>query len=259
MNQIRMIAEEMIRSRFAVALTGAGISTASGIPDFRGPSGIWKTFDPSLFHISYFMKDPMSSWKLFVEKMYDTIKKAKPNISHYALSRLEEMGVIKGVITQNIDDLHRKANTKEVIELHGNINFSICTQCGRRFNIEESIKEVRANRVPLCPYCGGLIKPDVVFFGEPLNDETLRRAYDFASKSDLFLVLGSSLSVSPANQLPIVAKSNGAKLIIINAGPTEFDPYADIRVEGRVEEVFPRICKLVEEMIASKSGICDYD
>ncbi|MDP8002583.1 MAG: NAD-dependent protein deacetylase [Caldisphaera sp.] len=256
MDQIRQIAEKMIKANYAIALTGAGISTGSGIPDFRGPRGIWKIMDPGLFHISYFLSDPLSSWKLFMNEMYDKIKDAKPNAAHYSLARLEEMGIIKAVITQNIDDLHRKAGSKEVVELHGNMRYSICTQCKRKYDIEDAFKEVRENKIPLCPYCGGILKPDVVFFGEALDYSVINKAYELASNSDLFLVLGSSLSVSPANQLPIIAKSRGAELIIINMGETEFDSYADIKIEGKVEEIFLEICKKIEELIASQNSWC---
>ncbi|AFZ70808.1 NAD-dependent protein deacetylase, SIR2 family [Caldisphaera lagunensis DSM 15908] len=254
MDYIREIAEKLIKANFAVVLTGAGISTGSGIPDFRGPQGIWRVYDPNLFHISYFYENPLDTWKLFKDNMYEKIKDAKPNRAHYSLARLEELNIIKAVITQNIDNLHQKAGSKKVIELHGNMKFAICTQCNRKFDIETAFKEVKENKVPLCPYCGGLLKPDVIFFGEPLPQKELREAFELASESDLFLVLGSSLAVSPANQLPIIAKSNGADLIIINMGETEIDNYADIKVEGRVEDIFPKICKKIEEMIASLSN-----
>lgn len=254
MDLIKQVAEKLVNSSFAVVLTGAGISTGSGIPDFRGPQGIWKVMDPNLFHISHFYSDPLDTWKIFMNEMYYKIKDSKPNRAHYSLARLEELNVIKAVITQNIDNLHEKAGSKKVIELHGNMRFSVCTQCYRKFNIEEAFNEVKNNRLPTCPYCGGILKPDVVFFGEALPQREIKEAFELASQSDLFLVLGSSLAVSPANQLPIVAKSNGADLIIINMGETELDSYADIRIEGKVEEVFPKICKKVEELIASISN-----
>ncbi len=254
MDYIRQVAEKLIKANFAVVLTGAGISTGSGIPDFRGPKGIWKVLDPNLFHISHFYEDPLDTWKLFKNEMYEKIKNAIPNRAHYSLARLEELGIIKAIITQNIDNLHQKAGSKKVIELHGNMKLAICTQCGRKFDIEEAFKEVDENKIPLCPYCGGILKPDVIFFGEALPQNELKEAFDLASQSDLFLVLGSSLTVSPANQLPIVAKSNGADLIIINMEETELDNYADIKIEGKVEEIFPKICKKIEEMIASQSN-----
>lgn len=254
MDAIKEIAMKLIKSNFAVVLTGAGISTGSGIPDFRGPQGIWKVLDPNLFHISHFYSDPLNTWKLFMNEMYEKIKDSKPNRAHYSLARLEELNIIKAVITQNIDNLHEKAGSKNVIELHGNMKYAICTQCQRKYDIESAFNEVKQNKIPTCPYCGGILKPDVVFFGEPLPEKELRKAFDLSSQSDLFLVLGSSLSVSPANQLPIIAKSNGAELIIINMGETELDSYADVKVDGKVEEIFPKICKKVEEMIASLSS-----
>ena len=248
----RRVAELLVSSTIAVALTGAGVSTASGIPDFRGPQGLWRKVDPSLFDISYFHYDPLGSWRLFMER-FSAIRAAKPNPAHLALARLEEMGLLKAVITQNIDGLHQAAGSRRVIELHGNASRAVCLQCGRKYPIEEAFKAVREGRLPTCPVCGGLLKPDVVYFGEPLPYEALSEAFELAQSSDLFLVVGSSLAVSPANQLPLAAKASGAKLVIINVGETMLDDVADVKVEAPVERFLPMVCAEAEDLRGDRS------
>ena len=248
----RRVAEALVSSQFAVVMTGAGVSTASGIPDFRGPRGLWRTVDPSLFEISYFYSNPLDSWRLFHER-FGSLRDVRPNPAHIAIARLEEVGLVKAVITQNIDGLHQAAGSRRVVELHGNAGRAVCTQCGRRYPIEEALRAVREGRLPTCPVCGGLLKPDVVYFGEPLPMDALQDAYFLAESSDLFMVVGSSLAVSPANQLPLVARARGARLIIINMGETTLDDVADLKVEAPVEKFLPMVCALAEDLLSSRS------
>ncbi len=240
--EIRRVAELLANSRNAIALTGAGISTPSGIPDFRGPRGLWKRIPPRLFDISYFKSHPEESWRVFLE-LYDSMRGVKPNPAHYALAELEKHGIIKVIITQNIDGLHQEAGSRKVIELHGNLKNAICIKCGHRIPLIEAIKQARTGRVPRCPKCNGLLKPDVVFFGERLPLEAINEALKHAVEADLVLVAGSSLWVSPANQIPLIAKEHGAKIIIVNIGETRFDWIADVRIKAPVEEVLPLISK----------------
>jgi len=248
----KRVAEELVSSEFAVVLTGAGVSTASGIPDFRGPQGLWRVVDPSLFEITYFYRNPLESWRLFAAR-FGSLREVKPNPAHLAIARLEQMGLVKAVITQNIDGLHQAAGSRRVIELHGNARYAVCTECGRKYPIEDALKAVSEGRLPTCPVCGGLLKPDVIYFGEPLPPDALQEAFTLAENSDLFMVVGSSLAVSPANQLPVVAKSRRAKLIIVNVGETMLDDIADVKVEAPVERFMPMVCAIAEDMLSSRS------
>ncbi len=251
-DEAREVAKGLVRSTIAVVLTGAGVSTASGIPDFRGPQGLWRRVDPSLFEISYFHRDPLGSWRLFMER-FGQLKEVRPNPAHVAIARLEEMGLVKAVITQNIDGLHQAAGSRRVIELHGNASRAVCLECGRKYPIEEAFRAVSEGRLPTCPVCGGLLKPDVVYFGEPLPPDALEEAYRLAEATDLMLVVGSSLAVSPANQLPIVAKQHGARLIIVNMGESMLDELADVKVEAPVERFMPMVCAIAEDMMGQRS------
>ncbi len=244
MEEIFQIVDLLNRSNCAVALTGAGVSTASGIPDFRGPQGLWRKVDPSKFEITYFYENPDEVWSLFLSTFLIQ-RDVEPNPAHRALAELESMGKLCAVITQNIDGLHQKAGSRRVIELHGSLRYAVCTKCGMKYPLAEVVREYR-DKAPRCKICGGVLKPDVVFFGEPLPQEALNEAVMLAELSDLFMVVGSSLAVAPANRLPLIAKRRGAKLIIINGGPTELDDIADIVIEGRVEEVLPKIVEALK-------------
>lgn len=244
MEEIFQVVDLLNRSNCVVALTGAGVSTASGIPDFRGPQGLWRVLDPSKFEISYFYENPDEVWGIFISTF--VIKEdVNPNPAHRALAELESMGKLCAVITQNVDGLHQKAGSKRVVELHGSLRYAVCTKCGMKYPLAEVIREYK-NAAPKCKVCGGILKPDVVFFGEPLPQEALNEAVMLAELSDLFVVIGSSLAVAPANRLPLIAKRRGAKLVIINGGPTELDHAADVIIRGRVEEILPRIVEALK-------------
>jgi len=236
---IERLAEAIRSSKCVVVLTGAGVSTASGIPDFRGPQGLWKRVDPGKFEISYFHLNPDEVWSLMFETL-GSLMSAEPNPAHYALAELESMGHLCGIITQNVDGLHQKAGSKNVVEIHGNIGRTTCLSCGASY--ETRTIEFRGV-APRCPSCGGLLKPDVVFFGEMVRD--FDKALELAMRADLFIAVGTSLYVSPANHLPIVAKRRGALLAIINQEPTALDDLADIIIRGRAEEVLPKLVNAI--------------
>lgn len=206
------IADLLRRSRLTVALTGAGISVESGIPAFRGSQGLWDRYDPLEYaHIQAFRNDPAKVWKMLAE-LAGLVARAQPNPAHRALARLEEMGRLRAVITQNIDSLHQRAGSREVVEFHGNGQRVVCLKCGRTAaQASLSLEDLP----PRCP-CGGIWKPDVVFFGEPIPVEASEKAFQYSRRCDVMLVVGTSAMVAPASHLPGVAKQHGAQVIEIN-------------------------------------------
>jgi len=240
--QVREEAKRLAKARHAIAFTGAGISVPSGIPDFRGPDGLWKKVPPSLFEISTFLSSPEETWRVFAS-LYEQMRGVRPNPAHYALAKLEREGVIRAVVTQNIDRLHQAAGSRRVVELHGSLGEAVCTVCGHRVPLEEAVGEARRGGVPRCPRCGGVLKPDVVFFGEPLPRRALDEAFRLASQSDYVLVAGSSLYVSPANMVPQIAKRRGARVVIVNLGEVAIPWVADAIIEAPVEEALPLLCE----------------
>jgi NAD-dependent deacetylase len=245
---IEEAANILLRSKHAIAFTGAGISTESGIPDFRGPQGLWKQYSPEIATIDYFLQHPREFW-LFYRVRMSTIFTAKPNRAHRALAELERMGVIKAVITQNVDGLHQAAGSKNVIELHGTMKRAVCMACGRVYPIDVVIRKIDSGQIPpLCDECGGVLKPDVVLFGEPVKD--FDRARELALMSDAVLVIGSSLSVYPAAYIPIFVKEMGGKVIIINLEPTELDYIADVIIRCRAGDAMEL---LLEKIVSAKN------
>lgn len=241
----REAANLLRRSRYAIAFTGAGISTESGIPDFRGPNGLWRRFDPSISSIDYFRRDPRGFWK-FYSSRFKSIHGAKPNAAHIALAKLERLGLIKAVITQNIDGLHLDAGNHRVIELHGSSRTARCTRCGNQVRFEEAIKIYEeTGDAPHCS-CGGIYKPDVVLFGEPVT--RLEEAMSEARRSDLILVIGSSLTVYPASLIPLAVINGGGSLIIINMEPTPYDEYSNIVMNCSAGEAMTNVLKYLENM-----------
>jgi NAD-dependent deacetylase len=233
-------------STHLVVLTGAGISSESGIPTYRGSGGLWTKYDPDKYaNIYYFMKEPEYYWNFFKDVRYPVLKKAAPNAAHNALVELEKRGSLKELITQNIDDLHQMAGQSKVIELHGNTRKISCLDCSKTFSIDEVYERLKTELPPRCD-CEGALKPNVVFFGEQLPQHALLEAQRAAESCDTFLVVGSSLVVHPAAQLPAVAKHNGASLIIVNIDPTPFDGIADIVINEKASDVLPELLKEVE-------------
>jgi NAD-dependent deacetylase len=228
---------ELIRaSRSVVALTGAGISVPSGIPDFRSPgTGLWENVDPmEVAHIDVFRRDPERFWH-FYGMRFQSLEDKRPNPAHVALAELEEAGLVHAVITQNIDRLHARAGSRELIEVHGSIASSSCLVCGGRYDLEavRARHEGDPSGVPRCD-CGAPLKPDVVLFGEFLPVAEIERAQRLALGADLMLCIGSSLEVFPVAQLPELTLDSGGKLAILTQGPTPFDRRASVRMRGDI-------------------------
>ena len=217
--------------RRAVVFTGAGISTESGIPDFRSPGGLWSKFQPIDFR-DFLRSEEMriESWRRKIA-VDETIAVAEPNRGHRAIAHLVRQGTVSSVITQNIDGLHQRSGIPEerIIELHGNGTYAACLDCRRRFELGPIFQAFKLNnRAPICDGCGGLVKSATISFGQPMPIEAMRRAQQETEQCDLFLALGSSLVVYPAAGFPIVAKRGGAKLVIVNRDPTDLDSLADL-------------------------------
>jgi NAD-dependent deacetylase len=242
------VADAVLSGGCVVALTGAGISTASGIPTFRGEDGVWgREFRPRDFALGRFENDPEGFWRDRVQLhsvMYPD--DVAPNAAHEALARLESQGHLEGIITQNTDGLHSIAGSDRVVELHGNANRVVCRDCGEQSDAAAARQRVTDGELPpLCPDCGGVLKPDVVLFGERLPQEQFDAAHHMAQQSDVFLAVGSSLVVEPAASLPGEAARNGT-LVIVNLEETPVDDEADIVVNEDLTEVLPRLAELVE-------------
>jgi NAD-dependent deacetylase len=221
-----------------VVLTGAGISVPSGIPDFRSPgSGLWENHDPmEVAHIDAWRRDPDRFWS-FYSRRFASLTDKEPNEAHLALAELERRGLIRGVITQNIDRLHRKAGTERLIEVHGSIEWSVCLRCGERVPIGRVVELLgAADGAPPCPTCGAPLKPEVVLFGELLPERAIGEAQALAMEADLMLCVGSSLEVYPVAGLPAMTRGGGGRLALITQGPTPYDGDADVKLDGDVVE-----------------------
>jgi NAD-dependent deacetylase len=228
-----------------VVLTGAGISTESGIPDFRTPTGVWAQFDPVEYgSIEAFRRDPEKVWQLYGER-YRMLAAAEPNDGHRAIAELERRGLVEAVVTQNIDRLHERAGSRDVVEVHGSIGSASCPACGRVHGLEEVLTLVDEG-TPRCLECGTVLKPDVVFFGELLPQAAMDRATELAAGTRLLLVVGSTLEVYPVAGLPLDTLRAGGRLAIVNRGPTALDGRADIRLEGAAGELLSALVESVE-------------
>ncbi len=233
-------------SRKILVFTGAGLSTESGIPDFRSPGGVWDKYDPSDFYFQNFLSSETSRekyWRMSTE-MYETIRDAKPNRAHTAIRKLEEMGRLLAVVTQNIDHLHHKADhsPEKIIELHGTAVTVSCLSCKKPYNRDDIQERIRSGvKAPFCDDCGGFLKPDTVSFGQAMPEEEMNRAMICAHEADLCMVMGSSLVVYPAASVPVEAVRSGASLIIINRDPTPFDGQADLVVHASVSDALEQM------------------
>jgi NAD-dependent deacetylase len=229
---------ELVRGAGSVvALTGAGISVPSGIPDFRSPgTGLWERVDPmEVAHIDAFERDPGRFWSFYGER-FATLSDKAPNAAHRALVALEREGLLDGVITQNVDMLHRRAGSRSLVEVHGSIATCSCRLCGERVELEQarSLLAQAADGVPRCGSCGAPLKPDVVLFGELLPEAALARARELCAGADLLLCIGSSLEVLPVAALPQITLAAGGAIAILTQGPTPLDGLAEVRLCGDV-------------------------
>lgn len=247
---IDQVATLIAGSERTVVFTGAGVSTESGIPDFRGSEGLWIRYDPEEFTIQRFLssaENRKKQWQLFTEG--GLTRNAEPNAAHYAIAELEKMGKLDCVITQNIDNLHQKAGNspEKVFELHGNMQRAKCIGCGKLFPMGNIMKMLKIQEIPDCDVCRGILKPDVVFFGESLPQKTLELATQHSRKSDLFIVIGSTLVVYPAANMPVYALESGANLVIVNLGATPFDSHARVLIHSKAGEIMSRVIERVRK------------
>ena len=249
--KIEKLVELILDSKNIVALTGAGMSTESGIADFRSPgTGLWEKVDPYEFASIHSYVANTSKNLEFMLETGRNIFRARPNKGHKALTKLQKLGKLKGVLTQNIDRLHHKARTKNIVEFHGNAYEAKCLTCGHVYEITVMVNQVmKGNYSPSCEKCRGMLKPNAIFFGEPLESITLEAADAMIAKCDLLLVLGSSLVVYPVAFYPQKALSLGAKLAIINIQETDMDSAAVVVIHEKIGDIFPDVVSKVEEKI----------
>jgi NAD-dependent deacetylase len=246
------VAALILESSRVVVFTGAGISTESGIPDFRSPGGIWTKFDPDDFTIQKFMSSEKTrrlQWQMMAEG--GLLKDAEPNKAHHAVAELEKLGKLTCVITQNIDNLHQKAGSSpdKVFELHGNMKFVRCMSCDRRFPVEDILQRINKEEIPDCQFCSGILKPDAVFFGESLPQQVLNDVIKHSRNCDLFIVIGSTLVVYPAAYMPMYAVESGAKLVIINLSSTPMDAKAAALITASAGEAMGKIVENVRSKL----------
>ena len=252
------VADLIVQADRVVVFTGAGISTESGIPDFRSPGGIWERFDPEDFTYQRLMSSPEARkkwWRIFQERGLTT--EAEPNPAHLAIAELDKLGKLDCVITQNIDNLHQKAGLPDdrVFELHGNMRWVVCLSCGKRYPIEQIKARLdEGEEIPECESCHGILKPDIVLFGETLPEKVFEEATRRSSRADLFMVIGSTLIVYPAAYMPIYAADSGAKLVIINLGSTPMDRQAAVLIKAKAGETMAKVIQRVREKLTSPSA-----
>jgi len=245
MDKYHKFSKLLLQSRYAIALTGAGISVESGIPDFRGVNGFWTKYDPFEYgHIDSFRANPAKVWKMLMQ-MGALVEGVNPNDAHLALGDLEKLGIIKMVITQNVDSLHQRGGSSNVVEFHGNFRRMHCDNCQKSF-LRADISLV--SLPPLCS-CGGPIRPDIILFGEAIPAEAYSRAFDAAEKCDLMLVVGTSAKVAPASQLPLIAKRRGAHVLEINPVASELSEWiTELHVMESAASALRNIMKIVRSM-----------
>lgn len=242
--EIGKLLEYLRSARNGWAFTGAGVSTPSGIPDFRGPEGLWRKYDPErVSTIDAFRERPEEFFAFWMHR-FELMERAEPNSVHRLLARLEEKGYLRGVITQNIDGLHRKAGSRTVLEIHGNARTGTCQGCGRRYELEWMAERARREGLVRCD-CGALVKPDVVLFGEQLTPD-FERAWEEVSRCDFLWVLGSSLQVWPAAELVPLAARNGAVVVIANRDPTPYDDLAALVIRDDLARLAEGLLALLE-------------
>ncbi len=217
-SDIKQAAKLIEHASYGVVFTGAGVSVESGIAPFTGKGGLWNQYDPKYIEISFFQMHPAESWKEMKKIFFTDMDEAQPNKAHQVIARLEEKGYVKGVITQNIDGLHQRAGSKNVQEFHGTIHTLSCTSCGRKYKLEDV--DISAEP-PLC-FCGGVLKPNFVFYGEGIPPRAYEKSLEMAQNADVMIIVGTAGQVMPACSLPLTAKQYGAKIIEVNPLPSAF-------------------------------------
>lgn len=236
---IKLAANLIKNSRHTTVFTGAGISVESGIPPFRGENGLWAVYDPEFLDIFYFHNNPAKSWDMITELFYKHFGNTRPNRAHLAIAELEEKSIVKAVITQNIDYLHQQAGSKNVIEFHGTYRRLVCMDCNRQSDYSEDLLK---KLPPRCGLCDGILKPDFVFFSEPIPDDASRRSFQEAEIADVFLVIGTTGEIQPASTIPVLAHQNGAKIIEINIKESKFtDTIVDVFLQGKATEIMDQL------------------
>ncbi len=242
-NKINRAVELLKATKHAIAFTGAGISVESGIPTFRGDNGFWSRYDPMTLDIDFFKKNPLESWKVIKEIFYDFFDKSHPNDAHLALANMEQQGYLKRVITQNIDNLHQEAGCHNVVEFHGNSHVLVCLSCTEHYQPAD----IDLDKLPVrCPKCGGLLKPNFIFFGEDIPRKALLDAMEEAKHADLMLLVGTSGEVVPASQVPLLAKQSGAIIIEINTQSTLYtSEITDIFLKGSASLILNEIASIL--------------
>lgn len=256
--QIGRLADMIVHARRVVVFTGAGVSTESGIPDFRSPGGIWEQHDPSDFTYQKFLSSAETRKRHWQFYRSGTLhgKDTRPNPAHYAVAELDRMGRLDCLITQNVDNLHQEAGVPgaKVIELHGNMQWVKCLGCGKRTPMDDVLKRADEENVeePRCEKCQGILKPEGIFFGESLPEEALREATYRSSNCDLFIVIGSTLLVTPAAYMPSCAVESGARLVIVNLSTTPLDHRAVMLLRAKAGEVMPRVVERVRRATEEK-------
>jgi NAD-dependent deacetylase len=239
-NTVEYLAELWQKTNYRVVLSGAGMSTESGLPDFRSPGGVWS--DPErlkLASIAGMKANPTRFYSIYRQRI-ENLGNVQPNSGHYDLVRLQARGLLDAIITQNVDGLHQAAGFSKVVELHGNLREAVCLSCQKEY----PIRVILENELPVCEICGGMLKPGIILFGEKMPEQALIAADAETKKADLFVVIGSSLEVAPANFFPVQAQRNGAKLIIINREKTRLDDKADLVIRGQCGEILAALVKL---------------
>ena len=243
---VRRLAELVRTRQPCVVLTGAGISTESGIPDFRSPTGIWAEYDPAEYAtISAFRRDPVKVWEFYALR-FEGLTRAQPNEGHRALAELERRGLIRAVVTQNIDTLHERAGSREIVEVHGSIREAECLACDERVPLADVVELLRERPAPPCPRCGEILKPAVVMFGELMPEREIDRAFELAGEAGLLLVVGSSLEVHPVAGLPDTTLMAGGELAIVNRGSTPYDRLASVRMASGAGETLAALAAALD-------------
>ncbi len=238
--RVKKAAQTISNAYYCTAFTGAGISVESGIPPFRGENGLWNSYDPSILEIGYFYRNPEKSWPIIVEIFYEHFKKAEPNGAHRLLSDLESEGMLETLITQNIDDLHFRAGSRNVVEYHGNSRQLLCTSCGKKVAADSSA----LSEIPPRCACGGIYKPDFIFFGEAIPVDALKRSEEAAGKTDCMILVGTTGEVYPAAMVPQIAAQHGATIIEVNPSPSNYtDSITDIYIPLNAGEAGERLRK----------------